>query len=444
MIMGNNALKWKFNSIIKLNVFLLAFMMNTLASANDLSNVEPEAAGYDSAKLQSLTEDFDILYEEGLIPNYVIAIAKDGQIFYEAVRGDSRIGSGNAVNLQTIYPLASMTKPLVSVAIMRLIEEERLTLNSTLGEFFPQFENMFVAPGGSLEVLEEANRKVEIVDLLTHTSGFTYGTAVTGVGDVADLYDEFRIINKCLERDENLEIVAQLPLVAQPGSAFNYSISTDILGAIIEVITDKKLGEYLEEILFEPLGMTEMDFTLSADDLANNWAMIYGEAGPGRSAIGRIQDSEIDWKLAELSPVNNCPTAMTHEDSRYKFDSGGGGIHGSARDYLIFMTMIMNGGEYKGVRVISESSIDFMLTEYKQFEYPPIMENSIFGAGFGMDLELDDSSVVDFYRWGGAFNTGFWMDPVDRSVGVLFTSTYPGRFNLINDVEQIVDEARIQ
>ena len=186
--------------------------------------VTPEEAGYDSKVLASLSDGFKALYEDGLIPNYVIAIAKEGKIFYSAHEGAPRIGSDNEVDLNTIYPLASMTKPYVSAAIMRLVEDGKLSMDSELREFFPQFTDMFVAPGGSLEQLEESNRPITILDLMTHTSGLTYGEYVTGVGDVAKLYDEFGIIDRCMSRDENMEILSQIPLIAQPGSEWNYSV----------------------------------------------------------------------------------------------------------------------------------------------------------------------------------------------------------------------------
>ena len=142
------------------------------------------------------------------------------------------------------------------------MEDEKLNLDSQLSEFLPQFTNMFVAPGGSLEQLEESNRPITILDLLTHTSGLTYGEYVTGVGDVAKLYDEFNIIDRCLSRDENMDILSQIPLIAQPGTEWNYSVGTDVLGAVIEVVTGMTMGDYLDEIIFKPLNMKGAKFSL--------------------------------------------------------------------------------------------------------------------------------------------------------------------------------------
>jgi len=432
---------------------LLVGSMLGFANAASLDSMTPENAGYDSSKLAELSDGFDALYEDGLIPNYVIAVAKEEQVFYSAYRGNARIETKNSVDLNTIYPLASMTKPLVSAAIMRLAEDDKLSLNSTLSQFYPQFENMFVAPGGSLEQLEEANRQITILDLLTHTSGLTYGEYVTGVGDVARLYDELGIgaMDRCLSRDENMDILSQIPLIAQPGAEWNYSVGIDVLGAIIEIVTEKNLGDYLNEIIFTPLNMSNTSFTLSEDDLKNNWAMIYGLPGPGNPAVGKVEGSDIDWKIAEIDnnpsvqerDFASCPRGITADDSRYLFDSGGGGINGSANDYLTFMLMIMNGGELFGTRILSEDSVEFMLSEHVDVAYPAQFGNNIFGAGFGINLQIDDATEVDFYRWGGAYNTGFWMDPSDNSVGVILSSHWPGRYNRGNAIEQMLDEARM-
>jgi CubicO group peptidase (beta-lactamase class C family) len=442
------------NCIVPTSVKLLLIFiiqLNSQSFAADLPSATPEEMGYDSTKLSSLSEGFEALYSDGLIPNYVIAAAKDGKIFYSAIDGDSRVGSGNAVDLNTIYPLASMTKPFVSTAIMRLVEDGELNLDSKLSDFFPQFSDMFVAPGGSLEQLEEANRPITILDLLTHTSGLTYGEFVTGVGDVAKLYDEFNIIDRCLSRDENLDILSQIPLVAQPGAEWNYSVGTDVLGAVIEVVTGKAMGEYLDEVIFTPLGMTGAGFTLSEENLATNWAMIYGLPGTNNPAIGQVEGSEIYWKIAEVDGNENaerstfmeCPRGIVHNDERYQFDSGGGGINGSGQDYLKFMSMIMGGGEFGGQRIISKESVDLMLSEQVEVVYPAQFGNNIFGAGFGINLQIDNPSEVDFYRWGGAYNTGFWMDPADSSVGVILSSHWPGRYNRGNAIEQMLDDSRI-
>ena len=162
----------------------------SIPTAAEMPLISAMKAGYDAEKLAEADAELKALYYDGLIPNYVVAAAKDGEIFYTASLGTMRIGSEANVDIHTRYQIASMTKPLVSVVVFKLIEEGRLALDHEISEYLPAFADMFVAPGGSLENLEEANRGITILDLITHTSGLSYGTAVTGTGDVAQLYDE--------------------------------------------------------------------------------------------------------------------------------------------------------------------------------------------------------------------------------------------------------------
>ena len=161
--------------------------------AKDFEVVTPEEAGFSSDKLAEIKDRFDALYEDGRIPNYVIGLYNGNQRFYSAMRGNTKLEGGTPVDLDTIYPLASMTKPVASTAIFRLIQDGYLSLDTKLSKFYPLFKNMFVAPNGSFEEnFEEAKREITIKDLLTHTSGFTYQTFVTGRGDIAKQYDDLR------------------------------------------------------------------------------------------------------------------------------------------------------------------------------------------------------------------------------------------------------------
>ena len=195
-----------------------------------LPTITPEEAGFDSEGLSAIVDRADSVYEAGLIPNYEIAIAKDGKVFFTASRGNRTIGTESPVGMDTLFPLASMSKPVASSAIFHLIEQGKLSLDSELSEVYPEFESMLVAENGSLDAqFQEAIRPITILDLLTHTGGIEYAASISGVGDVAELYDEIGLINPCISASENMELLAQLPLIAQPGEIWNYSVSLDIL-----------------------------------------------------------------------------------------------------------------------------------------------------------------------------------------------------------------------
>ena len=418
-------------------ILLASFSISAVA---EMPLVSPLDAGYDAEKLSEADSELKALYYDGLIPNYVVAAAKDGEIFYSSALGAMQIGTGANVDIYTRYQVASMTKPLVSVVVFKLIEEGKLALNDEISEYLPEFADMFVAPGGSLENLEEANRGITILDLITHTSGLTYGTAVTGQGDVAQLYDELEPYNTCNSPDENMDVLSQIPLVAQPGTEWNYSVGIDVLGAIIQVVTGQTLFENIDKKILQPLGMDRSTFQYSQEVADSQVAAIAVSPLAGATALGRVDGSDIDWKIShDGNPFLSCgPTSPD-----FKFESGGGGMTMSVHDYLVFLSMIANGGTLNGVQILDSSSVDMMQKEQVQnLNYPAMIGNNVFGAGFGIALDENDASVVDYYTWGGIFNTGFWINPSDKSVGVIATSVYPGRYNQTISLEEKFDEAR--
>ena len=424
-----------------------AFMITLGFITHEITAQSPELsyeeAGYDPDKLALVDEELNALYSDGLIPNYVVAAAIDGQIFFSVANGETKIGSGNMVNIDTRYQVASMTKPLVSVVAFKLIEEGLIALDDEIDKFLPMFADMFVAPGGSLNTLEEANRKITILDLITHTSGLTYGTGVSGAGDVAQLYDELTPTNRCIAPDENMEVLSQIPLVAQPGTEWNYSVGIDVLGVIISKVTGKSLFANISEIILEPLKMERSSFRYTREIFDTEVSHIGRSPAPGLPALGRIDGSSIDWKIAQPSESQASLTCGPIS-ADLKFESGGGGMTMSVRDYLTFLSMIANGGVLQGNRILEESSVNMMLTEQvKNLNYPAMIGNNIFGAGFGIALEEENAAEVDFYTCGGIFNTGFWINPSDKSVGVIATNVAPARYNQTIALEQKFDEARL-
>lgn len=425
-----------------ITTFLTTIIGVQSAMAIDLPSITPEQAGYDGAQLNAITERLDRLYENGNIPNYVMAIAKDGKVFYQATRGNKDLKTESPVDLDTIYLIASMTKPLATTAALMLVNEGKLSLDDKLTDIFPEFEGLIVAPGGSFDAtFEELEAPITILNLITHTSGFTYGENVTGYGDVAKQLDEL-FWGKCQTNAEFLELLAQVPTVAQPGSTFNYSYSTDVLGAVVEKISGKSLGEFMQEKLFTPLGMDNTGFNVAlSPELFPKLAKMYAPASAAAPAIGRIKEGGVDWKLAESGSLQNCMP---------KRDSAGGGMYASTNDYLRYLSMMANGGSFEGKQIIKEEVAAIQFTNLvpglglEAFEenFGEAAEFMTFGGGFGIKSEPTNSSEVDYYFWGGLFNTFFWIDPRDASVGVFSTHHFPVQYNIIDDVEDIVDAAR--
>ena len=210
-------------------ILAAAFSLLVLGVEATAAEKKPE---YDQAILDEIGVKLDQLYESGVIPNYVVDIRRAGEVIYFRARGKTELGGDVSVSEDTIYVLASMSKPIVSTGVLKLIETGKLSLEDPLSKFFPQFESMLVAPNGDLDIpFEEADKPITIRHLLTHTSGFTYPPQVLGVGEVAQQYNDIGLLSGAASSlEEFADILSQIPLVAHPGETFNYSVSIDILG----------------------------------------------------------------------------------------------------------------------------------------------------------------------------------------------------------------------
>ena len=402
---------------------------------------------FDPQKLEAIGVIVDGLYEDGLIPNYVVDIQRRGETIYHIERGKTQIGTGQEVNNQTIYAIASMTKPIVSTAVLRLIQDGKLQLDDPLSKYLPEFESMLVAPGGSLSsMFEEAATPITVRHLLTHTSGFTYPPEVLGVGEVAEQYNEVGVLATS-SMSEFTELLAQLPLVAQPGETFNYSVSVDVLGAIIEQVTGENLGDYLKETIFEPLGMTDTAFEVLAKD-RDRFARIYAPSTPNNPAPF-FEDEPIQWQISETVYFGRGFDQMGR---RGAWDSGGGGLYSTVDDFQRYAAMVANLGELEGARVLDEdiAKLHFedlmpgLGLEAFRAAFGEAAASMKFGGGYGIRMKDDGSGSADYYFWGGAANTFFWVDADDGITGTFFTHIAPIRYILIDQIEEIIDEAREQ
>jgi CubicO group peptidase (beta-lactamase class C family) len=214
--------------------------------------------------LDSLRPIVEPLVDEGRLPNYLISIYKNEKLVFEAKKGFQDYDNKIPVATDTIFWQASMSKPMVAAGVLKLIEDGKLSLEDKLEDFYPQFSDLMVFPEGSYgNTLQTLKRPITIRDLITHTSGFTYGTSIIGQSDVADAYDQVNPIdNYQRNAQDNMTSLSELPLVGQPGDAFNYSVGIDVLGAVIEKVSGQGLAEYLSDTIFKPAGMSDSGFFL--------------------------------------------------------------------------------------------------------------------------------------------------------------------------------------
>ncbi len=399
----------------RLYPFLLFLsFLSTLASGTE--RVRPEEVGLSSERLSRLGEFALTEIEKGRIAGAVSLVARRGHIVYFESVGKADIEEGRAMREDSIFRIASMTKPIVSLAVMMLHEEGRFLLDDPISRFIPELGKLRVAvvPEGesvSPEALETvpAAREITIHDLLTHRSGLTYG--FLNKGPVGELYRRARLLETVSTTENLVRKLAELPLVHQPGTTFEYSHSTDVLGMLVEVVSGQRLDRFLEERILLPLGMKDTKFSLSAEE-ADRLVTLYqrGEA-PSLKPLDGGRESRL--VITEGGPKT--------------WFSGGGGLVSTAADYYRFLQMLLNGGDLDGTRLVSRKTVELMTKDHLGKEIP-INPGYGFGLGFAVRQELGKGRSLGSegdYTWGGIFNTVFWVDPKEELILIFLTNFSP-------------------
>jgi CubicO group peptidase (beta-lactamase class C family) len=304
-----------------------------------------------------------------------------------------------------------MTKPITSVAVMMLYEEGHFQLDDPVSKFIPEFKNVkvFVRKTEAGFELAGPKREITIRDLLTHTSGLAYGmdkdTPVEEMYKEADLFRFDETLEKMIQR------LVKLPLANQPGSRWRYSIATDVLGYLVEVVSGKRFDVFLEERIFGPLGMEDTGFYVP-DEKIGRFAAMYRPEEKG----GLKRDDKVEWGTFSKST---------------RLLSGGGGLVSTASDYMRFAQMLLNKGELDGTRLLGRKTVELMTANHLPDEL--IRQGNMtkgygFGLGFAVLMDVAQSESLGSegeYMWGGAASTGFWIDPEEGLIGILMTQFMP-------------------
>ncbi|MBV9066819.1 MAG: beta-lactamase family protein [Methylobacteriaceae bacterium] len=385
-------------------------------AALDAPRDTPESVGMSSARLQRIRPVLEREIAQKRIPGAVVAIQRHGKLVHLDAIGARDAAAGAPMRTDAIFSVASMTKLMVSVGIMMLYEEGRLLLSDPASKYLPQLAGMKVARSleGPLSTVP-AHREFTIQDLLRHTSGLTYKTRGTSEAHKA-FPDGMRDLARSSKADF-LESLSQAPLLYQPGTAWEYGLSTDVLGLIIEAITGDTLGKYLHERLWSPLGMIDTSFTLPQSK-ADRYARAY----------------PTDYLTGE-------PVTIPHASPDFKprWESGGGGATSTAADYMRFLQMLLNGGELDRRRYLSRPTVNYMTSDHlgaKIENRVTTMDPSCEGYGFGLGVAVrlqtgiagSIGSAGDYY-WSGVFGTYYWVDPAE-DLAVVFMAMAPGQLRL--------------
>jgi CubicO group peptidase (beta-lactamase class C family) len=364
---------------------------------------KPESLGLSPARLQRMSDAFRREIDKGTIPGMTGLVARRGQIGWFETIGRQSPAETRPMAHDTIFRIFSMTKPIVSVGIMMLLEEGRLLLADPVAKFIPEFSNLRVGieSDGKLHLVP-LQRPMTIQDLLRHTSGLT--TDNTGNGLVQQLYQQSGLRNRNISNAAFVKMIAELPLICQPGAEWNYSRSTDVLGRIIEIVSGKSLGAFLTEHILAPLQMTETGFST-------------GEENAGRIAEPFPADP---WSGAEVKFFNPLEKPV--------MESGGGGLVSTTMDYARFCQMLLSGGTLDGERIIGRKTLELMASDHLD---PTVKIGGTllpaghgFGLGFGIRREAGIASFLGSagqFFWSGMGGTFFWIDPKEDLFAVFMS-----------------------
>jgi CubicO group peptidase (beta-lactamase class C family) len=386
-----------------------------IAGAQGLPTAKPEEVGLSSDRLQRVSRALRGEIEAGKIPGAVALVARRGRIVYFESLGLRDKASGDPMSRDAIFRLYSMTKPVTSVAAMILMEEGRLLLTEPVSKFLPQLAKPQVsvqqfdpATGKGGYMVVAAEREITIQDLLRHTSGIVYAS-FTPNARVKELYEKDGVGWADVTPAEQLERLSRVPLAHQPGTTFEYSLSTDVLGRVIEKVSGVTLGRFFDERIFGPLKMTDTAFVVPKDKVRR-----------------------LAQPLA-VEPSTGEPIKLLDVTLPPKNEAGGAGCASTTADYARFLQMLLNGGQLDGTRLLSPTTVTFMASDHlgamKVVPTGSVGTGYGFGLGFAVRTEPGIAGVsgsVGEYRWGGAAGTAFWVDPKEQMISVLMTQGAPG------------------
>jgi CubicO group peptidase (beta-lactamase class C family) len=402
----------KFRSLVP--ALVLGLFALSAAAADPLPRARPEAVGFSSARLARIGEVLRADIEHGRLPGAVLAIARKGKLVYFEAFGYRDKAAGIPMTTDTIFGVASMTKPMVTVGALELYEQGRLLIDDPVSKYLPQFAKMQVArmdPAGQAIIdTVPAARQITIQDIMRHTSGIIYGGR--GTTAVHKLYPESSAsAATSMTGAEFIDKLGSLPLMYQPGTVWDYGLSIDVLGQVVESVANERLGQYLQENLFKPLGMADTGFIVPPDKVSR-----YAKALPTDPDTGKPQ------LLMDLTR----PT---------KFECGGGCAVSTAGDYLRFAQMLLNHGTLGGQRILGRKTVDYMTANQLGPEVKNLIGNADptradYGFGLGMAVRRTDGIVrlmgsVGDFSWPGASGTNWWADPKEE-LAVVFMAHTPG------------------
>ena len=417
-------------------LLVIAFLSNPVA-AGDIKTAQPEAVGLSSGRLDNVSVLIRNHIEEKKMAGAVVLIARHGKIAYFEPFGQADIGK--PMQKDTMFRICSMTKPVVTIAILQLYEEGKILLSDPVAKYIPEFAHpkvLEMLPEGSNPAfrLVPAKRDITIKDLLTHTAGLPYSFASEWypkdrlLRQMHAMYEEAGVSSGMYETDgtigDMVKRLARLPIASQPGEAFIYGMAADVQGYLVEVVSGMKLDDYIAAHIFKPLKMDDSYFFVPDNK---------------QERLSAVWKSDWHGKLGKVLPG-------THKEGDYQYSStfqtqgpktflsGGVGMVTTPYDYFRFAQMLLNKGELDGVRVVSRKTVELMTTNQigKLFETTLHDEGWKFGLGLGLQADREhnvDAGDVGTFEWAGLYSTRFSVDPKEEKITIFLSQTHPFNYH---------------
>lgn len=416
-----------------IKVLLGFFLFSVVALAQDLATAKPESVGLSSERLERITEVVQHDVDDKRIAGAVTLVVRHGKIVYLKSQGMMDREAGKAMPTDAMFRICSMSKPITSVAVMMLYEEGKFLLDDPVSKYLPEFKNpkVLVKPTKGEPYTIPAKDEITIRDLLRHTSGLTYNWNE----DLGPMYEKANVASGLLQYDgtiaDSVKNLSALPLLFNPGERFEYTLSVDVLGRLVEVLSGKPLDEFFRTRIFEPLGMKDTYF-YPPDNKVARLATAYTYY-PGKG-LNRFPDTPI--REGPFVYSADYPTRGPN-----KLFSGGAGLVSTAMDYARFCQMMLDDGKVGNTRLLSRKSVELMTHD----QLGKIGPDQAFGLGFGIDgikTPLKELGTPGSYNWGGFFYTAFSIDPKEQMIVIFMAQLHPtGELTLDRQVHELAYQA---
>ena len=398
-------------------ILTILCLLSGLGYSRELPTASPRAVGMSPAKLAGIDTAVQALIDNEKIAGASVVVARKGSIVFSEVFGMMDMEAQKAMQADTIFRFYSMTKPATSVAVMMLSEEGKIKLDDPVSKYIPEFEGLKVYANSGEH--EDPDRPMSVRDLLRHTSGFTYG--FFGNTPVDKMYRSKGILGRESSLENMVNTLSEIPLLHQPGTKWHYSVSTDVLGYLVQEISGESLEVFFKERIFRPLKMKDTAFYVPGRKV-DRFAVCYGpKAGGGLRVVDDPLKSRYLTKPALFS--------------------GGGGLVSTARDYMRFCQMLLNKGQLDETRLLRAETVEMMISN----QLPDGVtrgESGGFGLGFSVQTR-DGRSPIGEYGWGGMASTHFWISPKDELAVVALSQRIPYSGQLENAIKTIIYDSII-